>query len=86
MTATAASAVQRECTADEGSQWKERYTTGYQHGRSDMLNGSVRERVLLSPPAEVPGETGAQYVARHADLAYRIGYTRACQWYASQAA
>ena len=75
--------VTREATAEESALWQSRYTTGYAHGRSDALCGRVRaDAVLAVIPAELPGETGSRYVARHLDLAYRIGYTRAVAWYA----
>ena len=80
--------VQREATPEQGALWQARYTTGYRHGRGDMLNGrDLRaDCVLAEIPGELPGETGARYVARHVDDAYRIGYTRACCWYAAHAA
>ena len=77
--------VSREATPEESALWQARYTTGYQHGRGDTLNGDVRADVVLAViPAEVPGETGSRYVARHLDDAYRIGYTRAWQWYSAR--
>ena len=70
---------QRECTAAEGKLWRERYTAGYSHGRADARWNQVRQAVVVVVPAELPFETGAQYVARHLDLAYRIGYTAAAK-------
>jgi len=77
--------VQRECTEAEGALWQERFTAGYSHGRQDAKWNQVRADVLCDVPAELPGETGARYVARHVDLAYRIGYTGAVR-YARRAA
>ena len=69
---------QREATAGESAQWQERYGDGYQAGRGDARwNRGPRDGALTEIPAELPGETGAQYVARHVALAWRIGYTRA---------
>ena len=76
---------QRECTEAEGELWRERYTAGYSHGRADARWNQVRDDVLVDVPAELPFETGAQYVARHVDLAYRIGYTGAVRFARSQA-
>ena len=75
----------RECTAEEGKRWQERYTTGYVHGKSDTLNphAVIRADLLIDVPAEIPGECGARYVARHLELAYAIGYTRAVAWYSA---
>jgi len=80
-------AVQRECTAEEGELWTARYTEGYRCGRSDMRSstGHLRwpERVI-SIPADVPGESGAQYVARHFGIAWQIGYSRAYLYYSAR--
>jgi hypothetical protein len=80
MTAVA-SEVQRECTPAEGAVWRDRFTTGYVHGRRDVLSRRLRGDALCVIPADVPGETGARYVARNLDAAYRIGYTRAFYFY-----
>ena len=85
--ATETVVMQRECTPDEGVRWQERFTAGYSHGRQDARWSQVRPDVVLAEiPAELPFETGAQYVARYCDLAYRIGYTGAVRWYAAHPA
>jgi hypothetical protein len=35
---------------------------------------------LIAIPAELPFESGAQYVARHVGQAWLIGYARAWAW------
>jgi len=67
---------QRECTPDEGSLWRERYTDGYSTGRGDGRANRAPRMELVTIPAEVPGENGSQYVARHVGIAREIGYTR----------
>lgn len=69
-----------ECTAEQGADWSARFGAGYAAGRSDARFRQMqapREGALIAIPADLPGETGAQYVTRHLELAWRIGYTRA---------
>jgi len=77
--------TQREATADESAQWQRQYTAGYEHGRSDArFQPGPRDGALIDIPAEVPGETGAQYVARHLPVAWRVGYARAWEFYSAR--
>lgn len=67
--------ARNECTAEQGTQWQERYGAGYRAARSDVLwNADPRIALVVIPP-ELPGETGATYVARHVGQAWAIGYT-----------
>jgi hypothetical protein len=68
---------QRECTPEESQLWRERYSDGYKAGRGDVQWNSVRGDLVIDIPAELPGECGAQYVARHVGIAWQIGYTSA---------
>jgi hypothetical protein len=77
----------RECTEQEGAQWRDGYTEGYRVGRGDALcsNGWPHDGWLIPEiPAEVPGENGAQYVTRHVSLARQIGYTSAWRYYSTR--
>ena len=75
-----AAEVQRECTPAEGEQWSAQYSEGYRVARGD-IRWNAGPRVELVPiPAELPFETGAQYVARHVGQAWQIGYARAWAW------
>ena len=65
-----------ECTPEQGEQWQAQYGDGYAAGRGDGRRGGDRDGALIDIPAEAPGETGAEYVARHLGSAWRIGYTR----------
>jgi hypothetical protein len=77
--------IQRECTPQEGQTWHDRYSVGYRLGRDDLIiRRTVRESWLIEIPAELPGENGAQYVARHVEIARQIGYTGAVKWYLDQ--
>lgn len=66
-----------ECTPEQGQLWQAQYGDGYSAGRGDGKGCGSRDGALIDIPAELPGENGAEYVARHAELAWRIGYTRA---------
>jgi hypothetical protein len=68
-----------ECTQVQGDLWRERYTAGYAYGRSDArCEREPRDGAMLADiPAELPSETGAAYVLRNLDFAFRVGYTRA---------
>lgn len=82
---TVTETVARECSAEESELWRAEYTEGYRVGRGDahaLPYPRVREGWLLpSIPAELPGETGAQYVARNVSQARQVGYTRAWLYY-----
>ena len=65
----------RECTAEQAAQWTARYSDGYKAGRGDAKWGQPRDGALVDIPAEVPGECGSVYAARHLGIAWRIGYT-----------
>src|SRR5262249_39048894 len=83
-TAAVLEPVQRECTEEEGNRWQAEHKRGYEQGRSDSRWSQVRpDLVLAEIPPELPYETGAQYVARYVDLAYRVGYTGAVRWYSA---
>ena len=77
---TAASVVQRECTPAEGKCWQEQRCEGYRVARGDILWDQEPRIPLVGEPAEVPGETGAQYVARHVGQAWELGYAAAWRW------
>jgi hypothetical protein len=64
-----------ECTAEQGAQWQEGYSAGYRASRSDVQWNAEPRIALVEIPPELPGETGAEYVARHAGQAWAIGYT-----------
>ena len=76
---TAWMTAEREATEAEAEEWRAEFTDGYRAGRGDAIAGrGPRDGWLLaSVPAELPFETGAQYVARCLPDARRIGYTRA---------
>lgn len=67
---------QRECTAEEGARWQEQHSEGYRVGRGDARCGRPERIDLIAIPPELPGECGAQYVARYVDIAWQIAYTR----------
>ena len=69
--------IQRECTPEEGQLWQERYGDGYAAARGDILWNAGPRIDLIEIPAELPGECGAQYAARHVGQAWEIGYTAA---------
>lgn len=70
-------AAQAECTEEQGATWRERHSDGYQAGRGDARRGHGNRFELIEVPAELPGENGAQYVARHVGIAWSIGYAEA---------
>lgn len=78
---TAQQLEQLECTADQAAAWQQQYHRGYVHGKSDARTGIAYADALLAeiPPVD-PYETGAAYVARNLELAYRIAYTRAVRF------
>lgn len=78
--------VQRECTPDEGALWSAQYSEGYRVGRGDIAWNAGPRVELVAIPAELPYETGAQYVARHVGQAWAIGYARAWAWEYGRAA
>jgi hypothetical protein len=69
-----------ECTPEQGKQWQTRYTDGYCHGRRDARDGRINRAYVVAIPAELPMETGAQYVTRHLGQAWEIGYTAAVHY------
>jgi hypothetical protein len=75
-----------ECTPQEGERWREQYSDGYSTGRGDVRWGAPPRIQLITVPGEMPGETGAEYVARHVGRAWEIGYTRAYQFDSARAA
>jgi hypothetical protein len=75
--------VQRECTADEGAAWQRLFGDGYATGRGDARRGHGNRFPVIDVPAELPGENGARYVARHVGIAWEIGYANAWAWYSS---
>ena len=71
---------QADCTPEQGEQWQARYGDGYAAGRGDARWGRQPRIALIEIPAEIPGETGSQYVARHVEQAWEIGYSRAWRY------
>lgn len=71
---------QRECTPDEAARWQANYSEGYRVARGDILWNQQPRIGLVAIPPEIPFETGAQYVARHVDDAWAIGYTAAWRY------
>ncbi|HMH89936.1 MAG TPA: hypothetical protein VK586_02500 [Streptosporangiaceae bacterium] len=84
VTTMAATQTQRECTAEEAAVWRARHSDGYQAGRGDARCGHGNRFELIEVPAELPGENGAQYAARHVGIAWEIGYTSAWRYEASR--
>lgn len=76
--------VQRECTEAEGQLWQERHGDGYRAGRGDGRWNRAPRIDLIDIPPELPGECGAQYVARHVGIAWEIGYTHAYRYEAGR--
>lgn len=68
-----------EATPEQAARWKRQHSDGYRAGRGDARARSQR-MALVDVPAELPGETGAQYVARCLPDAWAIGYTRGYTW------
>jgi hypothetical protein len=70
-----------ECTAEQAQQWERRFSDGYRAARGD-IGGNAGPRIELAPgvPADVPGENGAEYVARHVGRAWEIGYVSAWEY------
>lgn len=79
-----AAPVQPECTAAQGATWQARHSDGYQAGRGDTRRGHGNRIALIDVPPELPGENGAQYVARHVGIAWEIGYTEAWRYETSR--
>lgn len=75
--ATATVTAPRMCTPEEGQRWQHDYSEGYRVGRGDARWNAAPRIGLIEIPAELPGEYGAQYVARCVGIAWQIGYTRA---------
>lgn len=71
---------QRECTPEEGQHWQQQRSDGYAAARGDILWNQGPRIPLVDEPGEVPGETGAQYVARHVGQAWELGYSAAWRW------
>ena len=65
--------------ATPATAWREQYSDGYRTGRGDAQCGQQR-MPLVAIPAELPGETGAQYITRNLQSARAIGYTRGYLW------
>lgn len=69
-----------ECTPEQSVLWQDKFSDGYRTARGD-IQWNAGPRVDLVPiPAEVAGETGAEYVARHVSQAWMIGYASAWRW------
>lgn len=67
--------TQRECTPAESEQWTAQHGEGYRAGAGDARADRAPRIQLVPIPADVPGETGSRYVARHVGRAYAIGYS-----------
>ncbi len=78
--------VQRECTPEEGKRWQEQRSEGYRVALGDIKWNAEPRIPLVDEPREVPGETGAQYVARHVSQAWELGYSAAWRWEYGKAA
>lgn len=74
-----------ECTAEQGQQWRDQYTDGYRAGRGDARGNAAPRVPLISVPPEIPGETGAEYVARYVEQAWPIGYASGYRFEAGRA-
>jgi hypothetical protein len=72
---TTVTTARNECTAEQGAEWQAKYSDGYRAARSDVLWNADPRIALVTIPPEMPGETGAEYVARHVGQAWEIGYT-----------
>ena len=70
----------RECTPEEGQRWQQDHSAGYAAGRGDGRWERVPRIALIDVPADVPGETGSSYVARHLGIAWQIGYSSAYRY------
>lgn len=77
---------QRECTPEEGERWQAQYADGARVGAGDGRFGREPRIPLVEEPAEIPGECGSQYVARHVDRAWQIAYSHAYRYQASRLA
>ncbi len=71
---------QRECTPEEAQLWQARFGDGLSHGHSDGRWNREPRIPLMDQPADIPGECGAQYVARHVAIAWELGYSHAYLW------
>lgn len=71
---------QRECTPEEAQRWTREHSDGYQAGRGDGRWGRAPRIPLIEIPPDLPGECGAQYVARHIGIAWQIGYSGAYRY------
>ena len=70
----------RECTPEEAQTWTREHGDGQAVGRGDgRLNRPPRIPLIEIPP-DLPGECGAQYVARHVGIAWQLGYSRAYRY------
>lgn len=70
----------RECTAGEARRWTHDHSDGQAAGRGDGRWNRAPRVPLIDIPADIPGETGAAYVARHVGIAWQIGYSAAYRY------
>lgn len=70
----------RECTPEEAERWRRDYSDGYAAGRGDGRCGRAPRIGLVEIPSDLPGETGAAWVARNLAGAWAIGYSGAYRW------
>ena len=70
----------RQCTPEEARQWTRDHSDGYAAGRGDGRWGRAPRVPLIDVPPDIPGETGAAYVARHLSNAWQIGYSGAYRY------
>jgi hypothetical protein len=70
----------RECTPEEGQRWQRDHSDGYATGRADGYWHRAPRIELIKIPPDIPGETGAAYVARHVGIAWQIGYSAAYRY------
>ena len=80
MTMTSTDAVQRECTPEEAAKWVSDRNEGYVRGLWDARQSRLPAVPIGDAPAEVPGECGAQYVARHVGIAWQLAYVEGWRW------
>lgn len=78
-------APHRECTPGEGQRWQAQHGDGYRVGAGDARADRAPRIQLIPVPAEIPGETGSRYVARHVAQAWPIGYTTGYAWTSGRA-
>lgn len=77
----AAAMAQRECTPEEAQRWQQQRMDGYRAARGDITWHAGPRITLADEPPEIPGECGAQYVARHVGHAWELGYSAAWRYH-----